>query len=52
MLYPVAYLMPVISLTAEGVVWRQVLFSIADITSKVIYGILLMKLATIKSQNE
>lgn len=52
MLYPIAYLMPVISLTAEWVVWRQILFTIADVTSKVIYGILLMKLATIKSKNE
>jgi bacteriorhodopsin len=52
MLYPIAYLMPVISLTAEGVVVRQLLFTIADIVSKVIYGILLMRLASIKSKNE
>jgi hypothetical protein len=50
MLYPIAYLMPVISMSAEGVVWRQMLFTVADITAKVLYGILLMQLATIKSK--
>jgi bacteriorhodopsin len=52
MLYPIAYLMPIISMSAEWVVWRQMLFTVADITSKVIYGILLMNLATIKSKAE
>jgi bacteriorhodopsin len=52
MLYPVAYLMPVIMNSADGVVLRQILFTIADVTSKVIYGIFLMQLATIKSKAE
>jgi hypothetical protein len=37
MLYPIAYLMPIISNSAEGVVIRQLLFTIADVTSKVVY---------------
>lgn len=52
MLYPIAYLMPVILNTADGVVIRQIIFTIADVTSKVVYGIFLMQLATIKSKAE
>jgi hypothetical protein len=44
--------MPVILNTADGVVIRQIIFTIADVTSKVVYGILLMQLATIKSRAE
>jgi bacteriorhodopsin len=44
-LYPIAYIMPAILPTANGVVARQVLFTTADIVSKVIYGVLITKVA-------
>lgn len=40
-LYLVAYLMPAILPTAWGVVWKQGLYTLADVGSKVIYGIVL-----------
>ncbi|MGB9358334.1 MAG: bacteriorhodopsin [Acidimicrobiia bacterium] len=40
-IYPIAYLMPVISETASGVVARQVIYSFADIFSKAVYGVML-----------
>ena len=52
MLYPIAYLMPVILNTADGVVIRQILFTIADVTAKVFYGVLLGQLAVILSRAE
>lgn len=52
MLYPIAYLMPVIMNTADGVVIRQILFTIADVTSKVIYGVILWQLAVMLSKAE
>lgn len=48
-LYPVAYAMPLISNTADGVVARQVIFTVADISSKVVFGILLSRVAQIRS---
>lgn len=51
-LYIVAYLMPVISMSADGVVVRQLVFTAADISSKVIYGIMLMRVVTIRSKEE
>ncbi|MEB3360085.1 MAG: bacteriorhodopsin [Synechococcales bacterium] len=50
--YVVAYLMPVISFTAWGVVARQVIYTAADIVSKVIYGVMLGRVATLRSQAE
>jgi bacteriorhodopsin len=44
-LYPIAYIIPAILPTADGVVIRQFLFTIADIVSKVIYGVLITKVA-------
>ncbi|MFI6243174.1 bacteriorhodopsin [Micromonospora sp. NPDC050795] len=41
MLYPGAYLMPAMWDSADGVVARQITYTLADITSKVIYGVLL-----------
>ncbi|MEJ5914468.1 bacteriorhodopsin [Pseudokineococcus sp. 1T1Z-3] len=41
MLYPGAYLMPAIWDSADGVVARQMSYTIADVVSKVIYGVLL-----------
>ncbi|MFI7573388.1 bacteriorhodopsin [Micromonospora sp. NPDC049497] len=41
MLYPGAYLMPAMWDSADGVVARQMTYTLADITSKVVYGVLL-----------
>jgi len=49
-LYPIAYLMPVLLPTAWGVVVRQILYTIADITSKVIYGAILSYIARKQSE--
>ncbi|QKZ14214.1 bacteriorhodopsin [Spirosoma sp. KUDC1026] len=51
-LYPIAYLVPWLSPTPNGMVARQILYTIADITSKVIYGIMLGQLATRLSAEE
>lgn len=51
-LYVVAYLMPVISFTAAGVVARTIIYTVADVTSKVIYGVMLGRVARIRSENE
>ena len=48
-LYPLAYAMPHILRTADGVVARQAVYTAADISSKVIYGILLSRVASIRS---
>lgn len=48
-LYPVAYLVPAVSDTAAGAVWMQVLFSIADVGSKVLYGVMLAKVCRLRS---
>ncbi len=52
LLYPIAYAMPMISMTSQWVVIRQLLFTIADIGAKVIYGIMLMQVAMIRSEWE
>ncbi len=44
-IYPVAYLMPQIWDTADGVVVRNLIYSFADISSKAVYGILLAVIA-------
>lgn len=41
MLYPGAYLMPVLWDSPDGVVARQITYTVADVVSKVIYGVLL-----------
>lgn len=51
-IYPVAYLMPVISETAGGVVARQLIYSFADIASKAVYGIMLGYIAQRVSADE
>lgn len=51
-LYPIAYLMPWISPTESGMVVRQYIFTTADISSKVIYGVILGRIATLKSAAE
>lgn len=52
MLYPGGYLMPVLMNSEAGVVGRQITYTIADISSKVIYGILLTQVAQIRSRAE
>lgn len=44
-IYPVAYLVPQISETANGVVVRNLLYSGADIFSKAVYGVLITAIA-------
>jgi bacteriorhodopsin len=51
-LYPIAYIIPAVWATADGVVVRQAVFTIADIVAKVIYGVLITKVATDRSQAE
>jgi bacteriorhodopsin len=57
-LYPGAYLMPHLAgiegglYNEAGVVGRQMTYTIADISSKVIYGIMLTQLATVLSKDE
>lgn len=48
-LYPIAYLVPVVSFTSEAAVLSQALFSVADIGSKVFYGVLLAKVLRLRS---
>lgn len=51
-LYPVAYIIPAVMPTADGVVIRQLVFTVADITAKVIYGVLITKVAVDLSKAE
>lgn len=48
-LYPIAYLVPVVSATTEGVLVSQALFTVADLGSKVFYGVLLAKVLRLRS---
>jgi bacteriorhodopsin len=50
--YPIAYIIPAILPTAEGVVLRQYLFTTADIVAKVIYGVMITKVAMDLSKAE
>jgi bacteriorhodopsin len=43
--YPIAYIIPAFAATAEGVVARQLLFTTADIVAKVVYGVMITKVA-------
>ena len=43
-IYPISYFMPVISYTGSGVVIRQFIYTVADVVSKVIYGIILTQI--------
>ena len=51
-LYPLAYLVPWLMPSAEGVVWRQGLFTVADVTSKAVYGIMITYIAIQRSAAE
>lgn len=48
-LYPIAYLVPAFMNNADGVVLRQLLFTIADISSKVVYGLMITYVAVHQS---
>jgi len=50
--YPIAYILPAILPTADGVVARQLLFTTADIVAKVIYGVMITKVAMDLSKAE
>jgi bacteriorhodopsin len=50
-LYPIAYLMPVLWATAWGAVTRQIIYTVADISSKVIYGAILSYIARKRSED-
>ena len=52
MLYPGAYLMPLYMNSEAGVVGRQMSYTIADVLSKVIYGVMLTQVAKIRSDEE
>ena len=54
-IYPIAYLMPALfgaGIDSVVVVSQQVLYTIADVTSKIIYGIMLNTVSTFLSQEE
>ena len=44
--------MPVFANSEGGVVARQITYTVADITSKIIYGVMLARVATLRSQEE
>ncbi|MBE9181683.1 bacteriorhodopsin [Oculatella sp. LEGE 06141] len=50
-LYPIAYLIPVLLPTAWGAVIRQIIYTTADISSKVIYGAILSYIARKRSED-
>ncbi|WP_375385030.1 bacteriorhodopsin-like [uncultured Microbacterium sp.] len=47
--YPIAYLLPALDLGADGWVWKQVGYSIADIVAKAAYGLIIYQVAKTKS---
>ncbi len=49
-LYPFAYLVPAVWPNADGMVARQMLFTVADITSKLIFGVVLGRVAVLRSK--
>lgn len=51
-LYPLRYMLPAIAPTDDWLVVRQVLYSIADISSKLIYGIVLARIALLRSAED
>lgn len=56
-IYPVAYIMPIlaeidIELLGMGLVLQQVIFTVADISSKIIYGVILNVVSTRRSREE
>ncbi len=52
MLYPGAYLMPYLLFNEAGVVGRHLTYTVADVASKVIYGVYLTMLAQVLSKRD
>ena len=42
-LYPIAYALPQLGVTGDLVIWRQFVFSVADLSSKLAYGLILSR---------
>ncbi|WP_228242816.1 bacteriorhodopsin [Porphyrobacter sp. GA68] len=42
-LYPIAYALPQLGTSGDLVVWRQFVFSVADLSTKMLYGIILSR---------
>ncbi|MEE4201481.1 bacteriorhodopsin [Erythrobacter sp.] len=51
-LYPIAYALPQLGFTGEVVVVRQLLYSIADVSSKLVYGLILSRYVLCRSAIE
>jgi bacteriorhodopsin len=51
-LYPIAYLLPAIEVSPTTAVTAQVLFTAADVGSKVLYGVMLAKICRVRSAAE
>lgn len=51
-LYPVAYVIPAIFPTDDWIVVRQICYTVADITSKLVFGIVLARAALMMSAEE
>jgi bacteriorhodopsin len=51
-LYPIAYLVPAFWADSLGMVARQSIYSVADITSKLIFGVMLGRAARFRSAHE
>ena len=49
-LYPIAYVLPVLWSTEWSIVTRQIIFTVADISTKVIYGAILTYIARKRSE--
>ena len=51
--YPIAYMLPMLGIEgADSFVWRQVGYSVADVLAKCLYGLLIYKIARIKSADD
>ena len=48
-IYPIAYLWPVVDASATGVVVRQSMYTVADVTSKLVFGVMLSQVALKRS---
>jgi bacteriorhodopsin len=51
-LYPIAYLLPAVWSGPASAVTTQVLFTVADIGSKVLYGVMLAKICRVRSASD
>lgn len=51
--YPITYLFPVIDAESQGLeVLRQAGYTVADITAKALYGLMILGIAKARSANE